>query len=420
MRLIHHYPAVRLPDGTHEIHELDVFAECSRLNPHTGEVDVFDIEWLRAAARQATARQAEGYLAPAHLGHHDPLREDEPPLAGFLRDLRVDPPDEHDNSGDAVAVLRATVTGIPDDVFARIRDTRLPYRSVEIHSPDEPEINSLALLETTVPFFKFPLTRVSEQDANASEPTDANAAAGANANANSGVAGVAGIASTDPGDGPDANPAGNQATPPAPACPDQLMAGLPGAVGVRFHETADRHLQCFGAFSGAGDETRVNVLLARVQQVISELREQTDVPTDPPGSTFTDDELTSRIRALANAGYVFSEPAVRALVAGSSHHDRAFTALRKTLPQAPVCGSRPRVLAGETAHTDGPDDADSVLDELVRRVGRAGDAAVRREARAAWREFGALESRFRAIGCRFSRADYVRARIAPVCTEHAN
>jgi len=133
--------------------DLPIFQECSRLNPHTGELDVFDEAWLHAAA----ARAAAGYLAPVHLGHHGDT-DGEPPFAGFLQALHVDPA----RPGHP-AVLRATVTAIPADIYARIRDRQLPYRSVEIHSVADPEISSLALLESTVPYFKFPITRVADE-----------------------------------------------------------------------------------------------------------------------------------------------------------------------------------------------------------------------------------------------------------------
>lgn len=151
MKPNHEYLARRMPDGTHEIRDLDVFPECSRVNPHTGELDVFDANWLLAAAERANQREADGHVVPAHLGFHDPARETEPPFAGFLRDIRCATEGDHQ-------VLRATLTNVPPEVFEAIQHRRLPYRSVELVLPGEPEISSLALLESTVPFFKFPIT----------------------------------------------------------------------------------------------------------------------------------------------------------------------------------------------------------------------------------------------------------------------
>ncbi|MGE0431120.1 MAG: hypothetical protein AB7K09_15310 [Planctomycetota bacterium] len=311
MQLTHHYPARRLPDGTFEIRELDIFAECSRLNPHTGDVDVFDADWLQAATDRAVQRAQGGYLAPVHLGHHDPAREDEPPFAGFLRDLRVD-------RDSTPARLRATITAIPPDVFSRIRESRIPYRSVEIHLPGEPEIASLALLESTVPFFRFPVTRVNET---ADDTVDA-------------------------------------------------------PLAFAFAESGE-HLHCVASFEGGADLARTaRVALERVHATLDDLQAEPEPDTNT-GADWSEADLQRELNALAAGGFVFRESLVRQLAQRATQLPVLFAALRELLPLAPVSSSAPSASPSSPRN-----EAHREIARIVRELGLPDDAARMAEAAA--------------------------------------
>ena len=149
------YRAAQAPDGTWTIFDVPVFAA------HTEERSERDLEfsesWLSGALAKSATRQAEGYLAPLHVSHHG---EGEPvEAAGKFRLTRVG---DIQHGGEPVKALFADLVGVRPEVYERIRAGELSYRSVEILDVSEPEIDSLALLDDEVPFFRFPLLRVAE------------------------------------------------------------------------------------------------------------------------------------------------------------------------------------------------------------------------------------------------------------------
>lgn len=156
--LIRKYPAFREEDGTWTIEDLEVFAECQRVDPRTGKVVNFDDEFIDAALAKFAERQTEGYKPPVHIGHHKAGQPD-PPFAGFMEGLRKEKTDQ------GRTVVKAKVTKVPNEVFSKIAQTRLPYRSVEIRNPANKEFSSLALLDSSVPYHKFPLTVVEDKTA---------------------------------------------------------------------------------------------------------------------------------------------------------------------------------------------------------------------------------------------------------------
>lgn len=155
--LAHSYRAEKKPDGTYTIKDIDIFYACQRKNPKTGHVDDFNDDWLEGAVRTFAERKGEGYLPPVHVDHHGKDGESRP-FAGLMTNLRKG------QNSKGVATLFADIGNIPAEVFAQITSMRLPFRSVEINRPDTPEISSLALMSTTVPYFKSPITRVSFSD----------------------------------------------------------------------------------------------------------------------------------------------------------------------------------------------------------------------------------------------------------------
>lgn len=148
------YPARKQDDGNFRIDNLDIFKACKRANPLTGEMQDFGEEFCRNAVEMAQKREnSEGYLPPAHIGHHAAPGQ-EKPFAGNLSNfnLEVGP--------DGIPTVKASLVNIPPQVFAEIMAKRLGYRSVEIKNPQVAEFSSLALLSSETPFHKMPLTQV--------------------------------------------------------------------------------------------------------------------------------------------------------------------------------------------------------------------------------------------------------------------
>ena len=110
-------------------------------------------KWMEAVVKKVQIRwNDDGYKAPLHVSHHDMGGKTE--AAGFIMPREVR---EMNYEGKKVWAIFADLE-VKEEILARIQKRELPYRSVEIFSWDkEPEINSLALLEDDVPFFRFPL-----------------------------------------------------------------------------------------------------------------------------------------------------------------------------------------------------------------------------------------------------------------------
>jgi hypothetical protein len=149
------YRAEQAADGTWTIRDVPVFGE------HTDRRSVpprsFGADFLRLALQRAQVRASEGYLPPLHLNHHgdaDPVA-----FAGHVQLKRVG---LLRHGGCVIQALFADLVGIPDAVYRRIAAGELPYRSIEIIDLATGEIDSLALLDHEVPYFRFPLLRVAE------------------------------------------------------------------------------------------------------------------------------------------------------------------------------------------------------------------------------------------------------------------
>jgi len=143
------YEATRADDGTYTIRDVPIFGEVPK-----GEKGApFDIDgkWLKDALANLKQRESEGYLPPLHFHHHG---FDETQLAGHFRATKVA---NHLVGGETIAVLFADLVKIPADKFSQIQANEYPFRSVEIVSYDEREIDTLALLDDDAPFFKFEL-----------------------------------------------------------------------------------------------------------------------------------------------------------------------------------------------------------------------------------------------------------------------
>ena len=148
------YTAVDNGDGTFDILDVCVFAEIPAGVKRNA--DAVGREWQEAAVLKNKAREAEGHLPPVHIYHTDETTV-KPVYAGKMRLKTVR---QIVYEGKKLWATFASILGVPADVFAKIRRGFLPYRSVEIHNWDKPEIDSLALMDTDVPFFRMPMLSV--------------------------------------------------------------------------------------------------------------------------------------------------------------------------------------------------------------------------------------------------------------------
>ncbi len=152
------YSATQAPDGTFTITDVPIFS--AHAEEHAGGTRSFDAGWLTKAVGRAQLRQAEGYLPPLHVRHHGEGAPVE--AAGKFRVTRVG---TISHGGEQIPTIFADLVGVRPAVYERIRKGELSYRSVEILDVETPEIDSLALLDDEVPFFRFPLLRVAEPTA---------------------------------------------------------------------------------------------------------------------------------------------------------------------------------------------------------------------------------------------------------------
>ena len=151
------YKARRELDGFYTIRGIPVFAEV----PKGVKGAPFDIdkEWLQAALAKSRTREREGYLAPLNFEHHGgPERSFK---AGQYRLSRVG---TLKIGGEKKAVLFADFVKIPPHVFESILGNEWPYRSVEIVSYEDFEIENVALLDDDTPFHKFELLNADSID----------------------------------------------------------------------------------------------------------------------------------------------------------------------------------------------------------------------------------------------------------------
>jgi hypothetical protein len=143
------YRVVRNGDGTYDILDVPVFSEMDLEDDQQ-----IGIEWMEAALQASAKLDEQGYLPPLHVHHHG--TEKSVARAGHFRLRRVDtavvPGEDRE-----MAVVYADFVGVPEATFQRIMAGELPYRSVEILDIEEARINTLALLDTEEPHFKFPL-----------------------------------------------------------------------------------------------------------------------------------------------------------------------------------------------------------------------------------------------------------------------
>jgi len=150
------YRSEQAPDGSWTIFDVPIFStHVDKRDPD--EPMEFSDKWLKKAFKMAQVRQAEDYGAPLHVKHHG---FDKVQGAGRFRMTRLAP---FTQGGEEALTIFADFFGVRQAVYDMIRKGDLPYRSVEILPPDFAEIDSLALLDDEVPFFRYPLLRIGSE-----------------------------------------------------------------------------------------------------------------------------------------------------------------------------------------------------------------------------------------------------------------
>jgi len=150
------YTAVDNGDGTFDVLEVPIFSEIpagDRRNKKS-----IDKAWMLKAVEQNRKRKAEGYLPPVHVHHHEEGKDTS--FAGYLELTGVK---EIVYQGKKVSATFANIVKMPSEIFSRVEKGFLPYRSVEIHDWEHPEIDSLALLPDEVPFFRLALLTIGKK-----------------------------------------------------------------------------------------------------------------------------------------------------------------------------------------------------------------------------------------------------------------
>ena len=150
------YKAVDNGDGTFDILDVCVFAEIPAGVKRNA--DPVGRDWQEAAVLQNKTRETGGHLPPVHVYHSDEVSV-KPVYAGKLR-LRAVRKTTYE--GKDLWGTFADILGMPGEVFEKVKKGFLPYRSVEIHNWARPEIDSLALMDTDVPFFRMPMLTIGE------------------------------------------------------------------------------------------------------------------------------------------------------------------------------------------------------------------------------------------------------------------
>lgn len=158
------YKAAQNPDGTWNLFLVPVLAAHERELGFAvdGESQKFRVDeaWLEKALGRAVSRKtADAYLAPLHVNHHG--RKEAVSRAGYFMPRRVG---MIHYQGQELPCLFADFLNVKAEVYGKIKAGDLPYVSVEILDVTaEPEIDSCALMDHVVPYFKFPLLNVGEE-----------------------------------------------------------------------------------------------------------------------------------------------------------------------------------------------------------------------------------------------------------------
>lgn len=141
------YRTVPEPGGRVRVLDVPLFAENKRAGGGHGK------GWLVGALRADEQHRAAGYHLPLHFGHHEPGVSRERAGHAELKSVRL----KLVHGEPRWTLFGDKVYDTPAKAQKALRE--YPHRSVEI-SPDHPtEINSVALLGSEAPYFRFPEVR---------------------------------------------------------------------------------------------------------------------------------------------------------------------------------------------------------------------------------------------------------------------
>lgn len=143
-------------DGSYTIFDVPIMAEVPK--GQKGAPRRIGPKWMRLAVRRAEKRWKEdGYKAPLHVDHHGGRKNTE--AAGFIFPKNVK---KMAYQSKPVWAIFADLE-VREEAFEGVRKNHFPYRSVEIFSWEDPEVNSLALLSDEVPYFRFDILRLGDE-----------------------------------------------------------------------------------------------------------------------------------------------------------------------------------------------------------------------------------------------------------------
>jgi len=143
-------------DGSYTIFDVPIMAEVPK--GQKGAPRRIGPKWMRLAVRRAEKRWKEdGYKAPLHVDHHGGRKTTE--AAGFIFPKKVK---KMAYQSKPVWAIFADLE-VREEAFEGVRKNHFPYRSVEIFSWEDPEVNSLALLSDEVPYFRFDILRLGDE-----------------------------------------------------------------------------------------------------------------------------------------------------------------------------------------------------------------------------------------------------------------
>jgi hypothetical protein len=150
------YKAEQADDGTWTIYNVPVFSV--HVDERESEPVEFTEQDLVRRFNKMKLRNKEGYLAPLHIDHHGQRADVKG--AGYWRVRSIEPFTE---GGVTKPTLFVDFVGVREEVYQRIRKGELQYRSVEILDINDDEIDSIALLDDEVPYFRYPLLKIADE-----------------------------------------------------------------------------------------------------------------------------------------------------------------------------------------------------------------------------------------------------------------
>ncbi|MCB0383752.1 MAG: hypothetical protein KDD43_00045 [Bdellovibrionales bacterium] len=140
------YKGKKQSDGTYLVKSVPWFSETFDNRDGTP----YDGEFMRRAYETLKGLEQKGHFKAIHLDHHDSSQSKR--NVGILTNWELR---DYDGYG---LTLFADMARLPGDVYDKLKDGRIPYRSAEIPDIEAfgPSLSSGALLETQDPYHEYP------------------------------------------------------------------------------------------------------------------------------------------------------------------------------------------------------------------------------------------------------------------------